>query len=260
MKRHFSTATVTGLAIALAACGVAEAPAGNEAANDMNAMMADPDNPFANAEMQMNEAMMAAVGSDAGDSWAKKMIAHHQGAIDMSRLMLEHNPPADVAKMARETIDKNERDIADILKLLKDGAPDRQSAELYRPAMMDMHQKMMAAKGMEVSETFMRKMLEHHRGAVKMSDVALASGVGGALRAQIEKTKKMNQDDAKVVEAMLRGKPMEAAKAETSAPAVGTSTAATQAKPAARPAAKPAPKSPPPPAPDPHSGHDMNTM
>ena len=244
---------------AVSACGGQEQPANNVGAEQDSNMAMAQDGPFADAEMQMNEKMMAAVGSDAGDSWAKKMIEHHQGAIDMSRIVLDHGASGDVATMARETITKQQKDIDDIRKLLKEGHPDQRSAELYRPAMMDMHQKMMAAKAADLSETFMRKMLEHHKGAIAMSDVALANHVSGALRTQVEKTRADNQKDAKMIEAMLAGqshqqamaiagaKSSEQAKAEP-APAEKASTAAKATPPKAAP--KTAPKAEPK-APDP---------
>lgn len=207
------------------------------AADNMAAMANDSNNPFGQAEMQMNERMMAAIGSDAGQNWAKKMIAHHQGAVDMSRIVLEQNPTADVAKMARETIAKNEKDMEDIRKLVTEAAPDQQSAELYRPAMMEMHQKMMAASGSDVSETYMRKMVEHHKGAVAMSDVALANGVTGTMREQVRKTRSENDKDAMMVEAMLRGEPMSRAMKQSGA----KSAEQAQAEPAPAEKAKAAP-------------------
>ena len=258
MKRTLLMSAASAMALLIAACGSNEEAAQNEpAANDANAMMADASNPFAQSEMQMNERMMAAVGTDAGDSWAKKMIEHHQGAIDMSRIILEQNPSADVAMMARETVEKQQKDIGDIRKLLKDGAPNQQSADLYRPAMMDMHEKMMAAKGADVSETFMRKMLEHHKGAMAMSDVALQNGVSGALRMQIQKTRDDNQKDAEMIEAMLGGKSHQEAMAASGAksasqakaepaPADKAKAPATAEPKVASKSAKPAP---PPPAP-----------
>ncbi|QDM41962.1 DUF305 domain-containing protein [Altererythrobacter sp. TH136] len=151
----------------------------------------------------------------------------------MSQIMLEQNPNPDVEKMAREGIAKQQKDIEDIRKLTKDGTPDQKSADLYRPAMMDMHEKMMAAKGADASETFMRKMLEHHRGAVAMSDVALQNGVTGALRQQIQKTMDENQKEAEMVEAMLAGK----SHAEAMAASGAKSAAQMKAEPA--PADKP---------------------
>lgn len=251
MKKRFLGAALASTAILLASCGsndeAAQAP---DTAATSQAMTADPSNPFGEAEMDMNEKMMAAVGTDIGDNWAKKMIEHHQGAIEMSRIMLEQNANADVQKMARETIEKQQKDIKDIRKLTKDGTPDQKSAELYRPAMMAMHEKMMAAKGADASETFMRKMLEHHRGAVAMSDVALQNGVSGALREQVQKTRDENQKDAEMVEAMLGGK----SHAEAMAASGAKSAAEMKAEPAppdkpkaaaSRPteaAAKPTPK------------------
>lgn len=262
MRRLLSTAAIASIAIALTACGSSEEATENRApaANQAGAMAEDPNNPFAQAEMRMNERMMAAVGTDAGDSWVKKMIEHHQGAIDMSRIVLEQNPTADVTMMARQGMEKQQKDMDDIRKLLKQGSPNQQSADLYRPAMMDMHQKMMAAKGADVSETFMRKMLEHHKGAVAMSDVALQNGVSGALRAQIQKTRDDNQKDAAMVEAMLRGETMEHAMQQSGAKSAEQAkrepapadTARSQTKAAPRPApAKPAPKAAPKPAPAP---------
>lgn len=258
MHRNVLTAATSALALIVGACGSGEQP-NQVAADDINAMTADASNPFADAEMQMNERMMAAVGSDVGDNWARKIIEHHQGAIAMSEIVLRQNPTADVAEMARTTIEKQRKDIEDIRKLLKDGAPNPRAAELYRPGMMDMHQKMMAAKGADVSETYMRKMLEHHRGGVAMSDVALQNGVSGAVHQQVQKTRDDQQKDAGMVEAMLGGqsyqqamaasgaKSAEEAKAEP-APAEKAASAAapkTVPKAAPRPAATAEPKAPP---------------
>ena len=241
--------TITALLMATAALAACGSQADNQvAANEpaMDANMAAGNSmqmsgPFAEAEMRMDEQMMAAVGSDVGQNWLKKMIVHHQGAIDMSRIVLDQNPTADVAKMARETIAKQGKEIEDLQKLVQEGAPDQRSAELYRPAMMDMHQKMMAASGSDVSQTYMRKMLEHHKGAVAMSDVALANGVTGTLRSQIQKTRADQQKEIAMVEAMLRGEPMQSAMQQS-----GAKTAAqAKAEPAPADTAKAEPKAQP---------------
>jgi uncharacterized protein (DUF305 family) len=248
------TALALVLAGGLAACGGGES--NNQAAEptaiaEATNTSADASNPFAQSERTMNDAMMAAVGTDAGDTWAKKIVPHHQGAIDMSEIVLQQNPTADVGKMAQMTIEKQTKDIEDIRKLFKDGAPNQQTVELYRQAMMGMHQKMQAATGANASETFMRKMLEHHRGGVAMSDIALKSGVSGALREQIQKTREDQQKDAEMVEAMLQGQSHEDAMRATGAksaqeakkePAPAEkSEARTNAKSTSKPAPKTAP-------------------
>lgn len=255
-KTSLAIAT-SAIALLVTACGTNEEAVTNEAAgNNANAMMADAGGPFAQSAMQMNERMMAAVGTDVGDTWVRKMIEHHQGAIDMSRIVLPQNPRPDVAEMARMTIEKQGKEIEDLRKLVKQGSPDPQSGELYRPAVTQMHDAMMAATGADVSETFLRKMLEHHRGAVAMSDIALQNGVSGAVRQQVQKTRDDQQKEAQMVEAMLRGEPMseameqsgtrsaEEAKREP-APADTTRAGSKAATAPAKPAPKEAPKSAP---------------
>lgn len=220
MKSFAQTALALVLVASAAACGSQSQDTNAAANNDSEVASTNTSeqqsNPFAESESKMSQAMMAAAGSDVGDNWAKKMIAHHQGAIDMSEAVLREDPKQDVAEMARMTIEKNRKDIADIQKLTKDGSPDQKSAELYRPSMMDMKQKMEAASGADINELFMRKMLEHHKGAVAMSDVALRNGVSGAMRSQVQKTRSENDKDAKMTEAMLRGEPMKESMAKSS--------------------------------------------
>ena len=253
MKKTILMGAASAMALLIGACGANDDAAQNEAAGNDMSTMADASNPFAQSEMQMNERMMAAVGTDVGDSWVRKMIEHHQGAIDMSEIVLQLNPRADVAEMARMTMDKQSKEITDLRKLVKQGSPSPQSGELYRTPMTQMHDAMMAAKGADVSETFMRKMLEHHKGGVTMSDVALQNGVSGTLRQQVQKTRDDQQKEAQMVEAMLRGETMQHAMQQTGvksaeetkaepAPAEKATTA-TKAEPKSIPRAQP--KAPP---------------
>ena len=261
MKKTVLSISALALVSTLAACGTQDQPATNVAAeNDMNAMTAD-SGPFADVEMRMNDAMMAAVGVNASDSWVRKMIEHHRGAVDMSRIALAQGVSGDVAKMAQMTIDMQGKEITDLEKLIATGTPDPASAELYRAASMAMHDAMMAAQGTDVSDTYLRKMLEHHKGAVAMSDLALANGATGAARAQVEKTKATQQMEVAMVEAMLRGEPM-----MTMAPPAPAATEAAKAPAKPTGAAKPVAPKPsskpnaPAPAADPHAGMNMNNM
>jgi uncharacterized protein (DUF305 family) len=230
--------SITALALVLSACGTSDQPTNNVAAeNDMNEMMAD-SGPFADAEMKMDQAMTAAVGVNAADSWVRKMIEHHKGAIDMSRILLAQNVTGHVADMAQQTIDKQTAQVAALEKLIATGSPDPASAALYQPAQLAMHNAMMAAQGSNISDSWVRKMLEHHKGAVAMSDIALANGATGAVREQIEKTKADQQKDIEHIEGMLSG---QQPSSETVAPAAPAS--AVKAK---EPAAKPAPAKPAP--------------
>ncbi len=236
------------LLASLSACGSPEQPAEETAPAAKMTM----DGPYAESEMTMDSAMKAAVGVDAADTWVKKMIAHHDGAIAMSRIVLGLEPTADVAKMAQMTIDNQGAEIEALKALARNGTADPESARLYEAAMTEMHSDMMAASGATPSETYLAKMLAHHRGAVAMSDIALANGASGAVRAQIEETRAEKLKEVGMVEAMLRGEPMAMqaqAKNDTATPAAPAKAAAPKpaaakaapAKPAAGgPAAEPA--------------------
>lgn len=245
MKKLMMRLSAVALVSTLSACGGIDEPTKDVAANDMNMMAVDPNNPFAQSEMAMDKAMMAAVGVNAADSWVRKMIEHHRGAVEMSKVVLAQNPTADVAKMAQDTIDMQGMEIAELEKMVASGAPDPASAELYRPAAMQMHKAMMAASGADISKTYLSKMLAHHQGAVAMSDVALANGATGAIRTQIEKTKATQLKEVAKVEAMLRGEPMPSAGPTASAPtapAPAAKPAAPQTAPAKPAAEKPKPE------------------
>lgn len=260
------TASISLLGLALASCGSGPDDSATNAGATASAEQPMAMNgPFAAAEMRMNDAMMAAVGVDVGDTWLRKMIAHHRGAIEMSNLVLAENPTVDVARMARDIVAKQTAEIADLEKLVAAGNPNPASAERFRAAETKMHETMMAAKGADVSETYLRKMIEHHRGAVAMSDVALAQGVTGPIRARAEKVRADQQKEIAMTEAMLRGEPMGESKAAASPAATRAAapapTRAAVPKPAPKATSKPKPvPAPAPSASDPHKGHDMKKM
>ncbi|MDQ3482285.1 MAG: DUF305 domain-containing protein [Pseudomonadota bacterium] len=127
----------------------------------------------------------------------------------------------------------------------------------FAQAEAQMHERMMAAAGADPSETWIRKMIEHHRGAVAMSDIVLAQNPTPQVRAEAEKTRTDQLREIGRLEAMLTG---EEAAAPATAPPAAESRPATGERTAAKPAPRPAPKPAPEPAPDPHAGHDMNNM
>mgnify|MGYP000117075567 CR=1 FL=1 len=72
------------------------------------------------AMQKMNRDMMQGMmDPDPGTSWMKQMIAHHQGAVDMSEVVLKHSKDSDVIKEARKTKEQNERDLQELQAKLK---------------------------------------------------------------------------------------------------------------------------------------------
>jgi len=256
----------TGLALLLASCGSGadETPAADSSASaDMD--MSDPDKPFAAAEKAMNDKMMAAIGADVSDTWVKQMIEHHRGAIAMSEIVLTQSPTPEALAMAKDTIANQGKEINDLTKLLSKSPADPASLEPFNPANMKMHEAMMAAKGADVSETYLRKMLEHHRGAVALSDVVLAMGAAGGVRTAAQKVKTDQSKEIAMIEAMLAGEPMPRASIAPEPAKAAAAPSAQKASPSPKkPAASAAPtKAAPRPAPtptattDPHAGMKM---
>lgn len=86
----------------------------------MAMMKPTPANPYAPAEMEMHRKMMSAVGADATETWVRKMIEHHRGAIETSRIVLRETRDAKVRQMAEKTLSEQEREIGELQAWLRE--------------------------------------------------------------------------------------------------------------------------------------------
>jgi len=69
---------------------------------------------YAAAMNRMEKKMMAATDSDPGKAYLKKMIAHHQGAIDMSEIVLRQATEPFVRETAQRQIEMQRKDIEEL--------------------------------------------------------------------------------------------------------------------------------------------------
>ena len=81
------------------------------------------ESPVARAYREAMERMHKAMGEiaytgDADRDFAAGMIPHHQGAIDMARIELEHGKDPAMRKMAQDVITAQEREIAELRAFL----------------------------------------------------------------------------------------------------------------------------------------------
>ncbi|BCA59840.1 DUF305 domain-containing protein [Sphingomonas sp. HMP6] len=81
----------------------------------------------------------------------------------------------------------------------------------YAKSEMDMHMKMMMAKAGDASEKWTRKMIEHHRGAIAMSRVALAQATDADTKRMAQMTIEMQEKDIGELQGWLssHGKPVQ---------------------------------------------------
>lgn len=77
-------------------------------------MQATPANPYGPSEMEMHRKMMAAMGLNATETWVRKMIEHHRGGIEMSRIVLRETRDPRVRQMATKTIADQTREVGQL--------------------------------------------------------------------------------------------------------------------------------------------------
>lgn len=86
---------------------------------EMGEMMKNtPANPYAEAGMAMHHKMMV-VGADASETWVRKMIEHHRGAIAMSKIAVSQAADKDVRVMAQKVVAMQEKEVASLQSWLK---------------------------------------------------------------------------------------------------------------------------------------------
>ncbi len=86
----------------------------------MSSMMKNtPTNPYAESEMAMHHSMMMAKGSDASETWTRKMIEHHRGAIAMSKIAVTNAKDAETRQMAEKVVAAQTQEVADLQGWLK---------------------------------------------------------------------------------------------------------------------------------------------
>lgn len=133
MRRRNISILCAAALMSLAACGQeggdenrAAAADNMQAANDM--AVNDPSNPFAQSEMDMHDRMMAARGTDVSETWARKMIEHHRGAVAMSEILLQQDPNSRFAPMARTTVEEQTAEIQRLEQMIQNAGAATQPA------------------------------------------------------------------------------------------------------------------------------------
>ncbi len=72
------------------------------------------DDQFTASMEKMNKAMSSANDADPAAAWAKKMIEHHRGGIEMSEIVLKNSKDPFINKQAKKTSDAQKKEIREL--------------------------------------------------------------------------------------------------------------------------------------------------
>ena len=143
---------------------------------------------FTEANAKMHKDMTITFSGNADVDFARGMLPHHQGAVDMAEIVLKHGRDASVKKLANEIIAAQKKEIAQMRTWLqKNGTlaagPDAAAAaKAFTEVNAKMHKDMTMAFTGRADVDFMKGMIPHHEGAVDMAKVLLQFGKDPELR------------------------------------------------------------------------------
>lgn len=74
---------------------------------------------YSQAMDKMHRAMAIEFSDNAGADFARTMIPHHQGALDMAQVALQHAEDDEIRRIAQKTIDDQRKDISELRSWLE---------------------------------------------------------------------------------------------------------------------------------------------
>ncbi len=123
MKLFKTSLAALALAAALAGPAMAQHPHQGHGGGTMKMDGASTDSAstraFKDANAKMHKDMDVAYSGDADVDFVRGMIPHHQGAIDMARVVLAHGKDPEIRKLAEAVVRDQEKEVAQMREWLR---------------------------------------------------------------------------------------------------------------------------------------------
>ena len=133
---------------------------------------------YSDAMSGMMKGMMTPATAKPDLDFVQGMIPHHQGAIDMTKVVLQYGKDPEIRKLAEGVVKAQESEIFAMNQWLSKTdkaslpvSPD--SAKANDHAMATMMKNMMVTYTGNADVDFVKGMIPHHQGAIEMAKVAL---------------------------------------------------------------------------------------
>ncbi|MGO2302464.1 CopM family metallochaperone [Psychrobacter sp. AOP7-D1-15] len=177
---------------------MAETPEENDA-NDLSedediideGQMTDELRDYTRAMTRMHDEMMIGMSyNDPDTAFAKAMLGHHRGAIEMAKIQLKYGSDEEIRQLAQDIIDNQQVEIAILNKWLA-SHPDTVKPKPNTEAMQEAYARSMDVLNGDMvlgiadpvpDMAFARGMLPHHISAVEMAKIQLEYGTNEEMR------------------------------------------------------------------------------
>jgi len=173
--------------------GMADDTLTNDSDNIVNdeSQMSDMLRDYTRSMTRMHDEMMIGIGyNDPDTAFAKGMLGHHRGAVEMAKIELKYGTDEAMRQLAQDVITAQQAEI-DVLNKWLASHPDAAKPkpntvamqQAYAKSMENMHGEMTLGVADPVPDmAFARGMLPHHIAAVDMAKVQLEYGTDEEMR------------------------------------------------------------------------------
>lgn len=136
--------------------------------------------------MQVMDELKQKSGADFDITYINSIIPHHQDAIMMAEMVKSDAPHKEVRDAAAKIIEDQQKEIADLTKVMNDTYKQQVTPDPRMKMSMSMMDMMRGADATMREKMFLAMMREHHQMALMMGDLVLQKSSNADVRTQAQ--------------------------------------------------------------------------